>query len=165
MRTFTDKVRSGEWKGYTGKRITDIVNIGIGGSDLGPAMVCAALREYGHKELTCHFLSNVDGAHVDAITSKLNAETTLFIVASKTFTTQETLVNATSARQWFLTNVPADLKVRMRGVVKWRWMKLSSGLENCSGEAFRCLVYERARGNQVWNQQSSYLFILLPFGI
>lgn len=86
--------------------------IGIGGSDLGPSMVCTALREYGHPRLTCHFLSNVDCAHLHAITSKLNPETTLFIVASKTFTTQETIINATLARSWLLKHVPDSDKVR-----------------------------------------------------
>lgn len=112
MKTFTESVRSGEWKGYTGKAITDIVNIGIGGSDLGPVMVCSALRPFGHERLTMHFLSNIDGAHLDAITAKLNPETTMFIVASKTFTTQETITNALSARGWLLSKVPSEHHAR-----------------------------------------------------
>lgn len=102
MRSFSEKVRSGEWKGYTGKRITDIVNIGIGGSDLGPVMVCDALKPYASPELNVHFVSNIDGAHLMRALNVCNPETTLFIVASKTFTTQETMTNATSARTWFL---------------------------------------------------------------
>ena len=102
MRTFSDKVRNGSWVGYTGKRITDIVNIGIGGSDLGPVMVCDALKPYASPDLNIHFVSNIDGAHLMRALEKCKAETTLFIVASKTFTTQETMTNATSARTWFL---------------------------------------------------------------
>ena len=102
MRTFTEKVRSGQWTGYTGKRITDIVNIGIGGSDLGPVMVCDALKPYASPDLNVHFVSNIDGAHLNRALEKCDAETTLFIVASKTFTTQETMTNAHSARNWFL---------------------------------------------------------------
>jgi len=102
MRTFSDKVRSGEWKGYTGKAITDIINIGIGGSDLGPVMVCDALKPYARPDLNVHFVSNIDGAHLMRALEKCNPETTLVIVASKTFTTQETMTNAHSARQWFL---------------------------------------------------------------
>ena len=105
MRVFTQQVREGAWRGGTGREITDVVNIGIGGSDLGPQMVCEALREFAHTRLTMHFVSNVDGAALDRALSKVvSAETTLFIVASKTFTTQETLTNATSARDWFLAN-------------------------------------------------------------
>jgi glucose-6-phosphate isomerase len=102
MRDFTERVRNGEWKGYTGKPITDIVNIGIGGSDLGPFMVCAALKPYGRSDLNAWFVSNIDGAHLGMTLQKCNPETTLFVVASKTFTTQETITNARSARAWFL---------------------------------------------------------------
>ncbi|HQR60672.1 MAG TPA: glucose-6-phosphate isomerase [Methylophilaceae bacterium] len=102
MRQFTERVRSGEWKGYTGKAITDVVNIGIGGSDLGPAMVCKALHPYSRADLRAHFVSNVDGAHLSIVLQQCDPETTLFVVASKTFTTQETLINAHSARRWFL---------------------------------------------------------------
>ena len=101
MKDFTQKVISGEWKGYTGKAITDIVNIGIGGSDLGPLMVTEALKPYKN-HLNLHFVSNVDGTHITETLKKVNQETTLFIVASKTFTTDETLTNAKSARKWFL---------------------------------------------------------------
>ncbi len=99
---FSEAIRSGSWKGYNGKRITDIVNIGIGGSDLGPAMTCAALRPFVQADLRLHFLSNVDGHDIEAKLSGLHPETTLFIIASKTFTTQETMLNAHAARNWFL---------------------------------------------------------------
>lgn len=111
MRSFTEKVRQGEWTGYTGKRITDIVNIGIGGSDLGPVMVCDALKPYAHSALNVHFVSNIDGAHLMRALEKCNPETTLFIVASKTFTTQETMTNATSARSWFLQGAKQNAHV------------------------------------------------------
>ena len=102
MRQFSDKVRNGSWLGYSGKRITDIVNIGIGGSDLGPVMVCDALKPYSSSALQVHFVSNIDGAHLMRALEKCNPETTLFIIASKTFTTQETMTNGISARTWFL---------------------------------------------------------------
>ncbi|HEV3271698.1 MAG TPA: glucose-6-phosphate isomerase [Candidatus Methylacidiphilales bacterium] len=102
MEQFSKAVRSGEWKGYTGKAITDFVNIGIGGSDLGPVMVTEALKPYAQPNLKAHFVSNVDGTHMAETLKTLSPETTLFIVASKTFTTQETLTNAHSARDWFL---------------------------------------------------------------
>ena len=108
IRTFTDAVRSGEWLGHTGKPITDIVNIGIGGSDLGPKMVVLALRHYTHPRLTMHFVSNVDGHDMDAALSQVDPETTLFIVASKTFTTAETMMNAQTARSWFLERAPEE---------------------------------------------------------
>lgn len=104
VKTFTDAVRSGDWRGHTGKPISDIVNIGIGGSDLGPKMVCLALRPYSHPSLTMHFVSNVDGHDMDAALERLDPETTLFIVASKTFTTAETMMNAQTARRWFLAH-------------------------------------------------------------
>jgi glucose-6-phosphate isomerase len=101
MKTFSEKVISGEWKGYTGQSITNVVNIGIGGSDLGPLMVTEALKPYKN-HLNLHFVSNVDGTHIAETLKKVNPETTLFIVASKTFTTQETMTNANTARDWFL---------------------------------------------------------------
>jgi glucose-6-phosphate isomerase len=112
IKTFSDAVRSGAWLGHTGKPITDIVNIGIGGSDLGPKMVCLALRQYAHPRLAMHFVSNVDGHDMDAALSKVNPESTLFIVASKTFTTAETMMNAQSARKWFLAQAPEDALAR-----------------------------------------------------
>ena len=102
MKGFSEKVRGGEWKGFSGKKITDLVNIGIGGSDLGPVMVTEALKSYGKKGLNVHYVSNVDGTHIAETLSDLNPETTLFMIASKTFTTQETMANAHSARRWFL---------------------------------------------------------------
>lgn len=102
MRSFSDSVRESTWRGCSGKAITDIVNIGIGGSDLGPLMVTEALDRFSHPRLKTHFVSNVDGSHIVSTLDKLNAETTLFIIASKTFTTQETLANAHTARQWFI---------------------------------------------------------------
>lgn len=108
--TFVESVRSGQWLGHTGKVITDIVNIGIGGSHLGPQMVCTALSEFAHDRLKMHFVSNVDGHDLHAVLGQVNPETTLFIVASKTFTTQETMANAHSARTWFLQHATeADL--------------------------------------------------------
>ena len=107
MQVFSDKVISGQWKGYTGKAITDIVNIGIGGSDLGPDMVVTALQYYKN-HLNTHFVSNVDGDHVSEIIKNLNPETTLFVVVSKTFTTQETLSNATTIKEWFLNTASEE---------------------------------------------------------
>lgn len=102
MRVFCQSVRSGEWLGYTGKKITDVVNIGIGGSDLGPYMVTEALKPYGNNgPLKVHFVSNVDGTHIAEVLRRVNPETVLFIIASKTFTTQETIMNAVSAKQWY----------------------------------------------------------------
>lgn len=99
---FAESVRSGAWLGHTGQAITDIVNIGIGGSDLGPLMVCRALHRYAHPQLKMHFVSTVDGDQISSVLARVNPATTLFIVASKTFTTQETLTNALTARRWFL---------------------------------------------------------------
>ena len=103
MKDFSEKVISGNWKGYSGKAITDVVNIGIGGSDLGPVMVTEALKPYKN-HLNLHFVSNVDGTHIAEVLKKINPETTLFLIASKTFTTQETMSNANSARDWFIAN-------------------------------------------------------------
>ncbi len=111
MRAFSEQVRNGTWLGFTGKRITDIVNIGIGGSDLGPVMVCDALKPYASPDLNIHFVSNIDGAHLMRALEKCKAETTLFIVASKTFTTQETMTNALSARTWFLESAKDNAHV------------------------------------------------------
>lgn len=104
MEDFSNKVRRGEWVGYTGKRIKSIVNIGIGGSDLGPHMVTEALKPFAKKGLQVHFVSNVDGAHLAQTLEQCKAETTLFLIASKTFTTQETMMNAQAAREWFLSH-------------------------------------------------------------
>ncbi|MCU7906202.1 MAG: glucose-6-phosphate isomerase [Candidatus Thiodiazotropha sp. (ex Epidulcina cf. delphinae)] len=111
MEAFSESVRSGEWKGFTGKPITDVVNIGIGGSNLGPLMVCEALKHYQKPDLQLHFVSNVDGTHILETVKPLNPETTLFIVASKTFTTQETLTNAHTARDWLLGRLKDETAV------------------------------------------------------
>jgi glucose-6-phosphate isomerase len=102
MENFSSRVISGDWQGFTGKKISDIVNIGIGGSDLGPVMVTEALRPYAKKGLRVHYVSNIDGTHLMETLNQLKPETTLFMIASKTFTTQETMTNAFSARRWFL---------------------------------------------------------------
>ncbi len=115
MKAFSEEVISGKWKGYSGKAITDIVNIGIGGSDLGPLMVTEALKPYKN-HLNLHFVSNVDGTHIAETLKKINPETTLFIVASKTFTTQETMTNAISARDWFLLTAKDDAFVKFHFV-------------------------------------------------
>ncbi len=104
MRTFCHKIHSGEHKGFTGKKIQHIVNIGIGGSDLGPVMVTEALRPYWLEGMQAHFVSNIDGTHIAEVFKKIDPETTLFLIASKTFTTQETMTNAATARDWFLSN-------------------------------------------------------------
>lgn len=111
MAAFADRVRNGEWKGHTGRPITAIVNIGIGGSDLGPVMATQALRFYGRRELECRFVSNVDGSDIAEATRDLDPSTTLFIVASKTFTTLETLTNAHSARRWLLAGLGDETAV------------------------------------------------------
>jgi glucose-6-phosphate isomerase len=111
MAAFTESVHSGAWKGYTGKPIRSIVNLGIGGSDLGPVMVTEALRPYRRRELDLHFVSNVDGSHIAEVLRRVDAETTLFLVASKTFTTQETMANAHSAREWFLGHAQEEKRI------------------------------------------------------
>ncbi len=115
MRDFTERLRGGAWKGHTGKTITDVVNIGIGGSDLGPVMVTEALRPYGKPDLRAHFVSNVDGTHIAETLKRVDPERTLFIVASKTFTTQETLTNARTARAWLLEKLGAGPKAEGGG--------------------------------------------------
>jgi glucose-6-phosphate isomerase len=110
MAGFADRVRSGEWKGHTGKRIRNVVNIGIGGSDLGPVMAYEALKHYSQRDLTFRFVSNVDGTDFAEAVADLKAEETLFLVASKTFTTQETMTNAHSARDWSLATLGGDEK-------------------------------------------------------
>ncbi len=107
MRDFTERVRNGTWRGHTGKTITDIVNVGIGGSDLGPVMVTEALRPYWKQDLRVHFVSNIDGTHLAEALKRIDPERTLFIISSKTFTTQETITNATSARAWLQDRLAA----------------------------------------------------------
>jgi len=108
MKIFSEKITSGHWKGFTGKAITDIVNIGIGGSDLGPLMVTEALKPYKKINIESHFVSNIDGTHIVEILKKIDPETTLFLIASKTFTTQETMTNARTARKWFLLHAKKE---------------------------------------------------------
>ncbi len=111
MREFTEAVRTGAWKGHTGKRITDVVNIGIGGSDLGPAMASLALKPYWQSGMRAHFVSNVDGTHLVEALNEVNPEQTLFVIESKTFTTQETLLNARSARAWLVEKLGSEAAV------------------------------------------------------
>ncbi|WP_037606686.1 glucose-6-phosphate isomerase [Streptacidiphilus rugosus] len=127
MAGFARRVRSGEWTGHTGKRIRNIVNIGIGGSDLGPAMAYEVLRSFADRELTVRFVSNVDGADLHEAVRDLDAAETLFIVASKTFTTIETVTNATSARNWLLTELRADT-----GAVAKHFVALSTNADEVS---------------------------------
>jgi glucose-6-phosphate isomerase len=126
MKKFCEELRSGSWKGYTGKAITDIVNIGIGGSDLGPYMVTEALKPYAKKGLYIHFVSNVDGTHIAETLKKVKPESTLFIIASKTFTTQETLTNADSAKKWFLETAKDQ-----KAVAK-HFVALSTNVKECT---------------------------------
>jgi len=112
MNFFTNNIHKGTWKGYTGKAITDIVNIGIGGSDLGPVMVCEALKAYKVEHINVHFVSNVDATHIAETLKNINAETTLFIIASKTFTTQETMANAGTAKDWFLSFAKDEMHIK-----------------------------------------------------
>lgn len=125
MRQFTEAVRTGQWRGTTGKTITDVVNIGIGGSDLGPVMVTEALKPYQSATLKVHFVSNIDGTAIDNTLKLLNPETTLFIIASKTFTTQETLTNATTAKAWLLHNLP-------QAVIAQHFVALSTNIQAAS---------------------------------
>lgn len=111
MGDFAEAVRGGQWRGYLGETITDVVNIGIGGSDLGPAMACQALAACGHERLTMHFVSNIDGDHLAGVLAKVKPARTLFVVASKTFTTIETMTNAASARAWFLANGGSEASI------------------------------------------------------
>jgi glucose-6-phosphate isomerase len=111
MKNFCSKLHSGEWKGYTGKKIRYIVNIGIGGSDLGPFMVTEALKPFWEKDIQAYFVSNVDASHIAETLKKVNPEETLFLIASKTFTTQETMTNAHTARNWFLQSAKDEQHV------------------------------------------------------
>jgi glucose-6-phosphate isomerase len=111
MRDFTERVRSGAWKGHTGKRITDVINVGIGGSDLGPAMASLALKPYWQPGMRAHFVSNVDGTHLAEALKEVSADQTLFVIESKTFTTQETLLNARSARAWLVEKLGTEAAV------------------------------------------------------
>ena len=129
MRAFSEAVRSGDWKGYTGKPITDVVNIGIGGSDLGPKMVCEALKPYGKPGLRMHFVSNVDSTDLVETLKAVNPETVLFLVASKTFTTQETMANAHSARSWFLEAAKDDAPAPSTDAIARHFVAMSTNGE------------------------------------
>jgi glucose-6-phosphate isomerase len=137
MRVTSEAIRSGKWTGYTGKKITDVVNIGIGGSDLGPVMVVEALKHYQAHNLKVHFVSNVDGTHIAETLKILNPETTIFIVASKTFTTIETITNAKTARTWFLGSA--------KDVTAFH---LCKGCGGC--EAFYCSFYKCKSCERIW---------------
>jgi glucose-6-phosphate isomerase len=164
MKGFSEQVRSGAWKGFTERRITDIVNIGIGGSDLGPAMVTECLRPYAQQGLNVHFVSNVDGTHIAETLKTLDPETTLFMIASKNFTTQETLTNAFSAREWFLKSAKVvahvarhfvaistnTVKVKEFGIspenmfVFWDWVGGRFSLWSAIGLSIACYIgFER----------------------
>jgi len=125
MKTFCDKVHSGTWKGATGKPVKHIINIGIGGSDLGPCMACTALEAYAKPGMKVHFVSNVDGTHMAEVCKKIDPETALFIVASKTFTTQETISNAVSAKEWLLAQFQ-EKNIPMHGAVGKHFIALST---------------------------------------
>ena len=138
MENFSNEVISGNWKGYTGKKITDIVNIGIGGSDLGPDMVVDALKYYKN-HLNIHFVSNIDGDHVQEVIKNLNPETTLFVIVSKTFTTQETLANATTIRKWFLETANEE-------AIKKHFVAVSTNLKDATAFGI-----EKATIFTMWN--------------
>jgi glucose-6-phosphate isomerase len=164
MKTFSDKIITGEWKGYTKKSITDIVNIGIGGSDLGPVMVTEALKPYQKPNIKVHFVSNIDGTHIAETLKKVSPETTLFMIASKTFTTQETMTNALTARKWFLDTAKDEsfvakhfvaISTNEKGVkqfgiapenmfVFWDWVGGRYSLWSAIGLSIACTIgYER----------------------
>lgn len=160
MEKFSTSILSGTWKGYSGKRITDIVNIGIGGSDLGLVMATEALKPYWDKNIQAHFVSNVDGTHIAEVLKKVNPETTLFIIASKSFTTQETMTNAFTARSWFLEQAKEDsfvekhfvaVSTNAEGVKKfgiapenmfvfWNWVGGRYSLSSAIGLAIACTI-------------------------
>jgi glucose-6-phosphate isomerase len=164
IKTFSDKIITGEWKGYTKKSITDIVNIGIGGSDLGPVMVTEALKPYQKPNIKVHFVSNIDGTHIAETLKKVSPETTLFMIASKTFTTQETMTNALTARKWFLDTAKDEsfvakhfvaISTNEKGVkqfgiapenmfVFWDWVGGRYSLWSAIGLSIACTIgYER----------------------
>ncbi|HEX9452077.1 MAG TPA: glucose-6-phosphate isomerase [Burkholderiales bacterium] len=162
MRGMAERVRAGITKGCTGRAFTDIVNIGIGGSDLGPLMVTKALRPYGSPGLRAHFVSNIDGAHLNATLAGLDPETTLFIVSSKTFTTQETLTNAHSAREWLLTKLTATASAEV--LVEHHFAAVSTNLEATA--AFG-IIPERVFGFWDWvgGRYSLWSAIGLPIAL
>jgi len=185
MKDFSDRVISADWRGYTGKKITDIVNIGIGGSDLGPAMVTHALKPYAKEGLAVHFVSNIDGTHLAETLKPLNPDTTLFMIASKTFTTQETMTNAFSARQWFLnkardpanvarhfvaisTNAPAVQKFGIdqdNMFIFWDWVGGRYSLWSAIGLSIACYIgYENFAALLQGAFEMDQHFKTAPFG-
>jgi glucose-6-phosphate isomerase len=156
MKEFTNQVLSGEWKGFTGKKITDVVNIGIGGSDLGPLMVTEALKPFS-KGLNLFFVSNIDGTHMAETLRKVNYETTLFIIASKTFTTQETITNATSAKTWLLEHAK-DVKRIVFIMLFFSQFLIFSAVGR--GQAFCRTVDQQSLGRSIWNRFEKYVWIL-----
>lgn len=152
IETFSEQVISGQWKGYTNKKITDIVNIGIGGSDLGPSMVVDALKFYKN-HLNIHFVSNIDGDHVRETIKYLNPETTLFIIVSKTFTTQETITNATTIRKWFLETADEQ-------AIKKHFVAVSTNLE-----AVKNFGIEKSNIFPMWNWVGGRYSLWSPVGL
>lgn len=156
VRDFSQAVRSGSHKGYTGKTIDTVVNIGIGGSDLGPVMITEALAYYAGKErpITPYFCSNIDGTHLSEILRKCNPETTIFIIASKTFTTQETLTNANSAKDWFLDSAK-DVSAlstmgRTSGIADIFMMLYCVGSESTRGQTLCCAIHQYQSCYRIW---------------
>lgn len=185
MKSFTDNLIAGKWVGFTGKKITDVVNIGIGGSDLGPLMVTEALKAY-QKGPNVHFVSNIDGTHLATTLAKLNPETSLFIIASKTFTTQETITNATSARDWLLKAAKNDMaavakhfvalstnsqKVTEFGIAEssmfgfWEWVGGRYSLWSAIGLSIAChLGFDNFRALLDGAYFADQHFLTAPFG-
>jgi glucose-6-phosphate isomerase len=140
MKQCATSIREGAWLGYTGQRITDVVNIGIGGSDLGPVMVTEALRPYGSPNVRVHFVSNIDGTHLAETLKRVQPETTVFIIASKTFTTQETITNAQSAKAWFLKRAKEVCLGYMRSVYCIAMTCILHKIGGSCCKAFHCLI-------------------------
>lgn len=185
MQSFVAKIHSGEWKGYTEKKIRHIVNIGIGGSDLGPVMVSEALRPYWVQDIDLHFVSNIDGTHISETFEKIDPETTLFIIASKSFTTQETMTNARTARSWFIENGGSEediakhfvavstneRDVRAFGIDTvnmfefWDWVGGRFSLSSAIGLPIACAIgYENFRSLQEGMHAMDQHFLNTPLG-
>ncbi|VDN45469.1 unnamed protein product [Gongylonema pulchrum] len=160
MERFCREVISGTWKGYTGQNITDVVNIGIGGSDLGPLMVTEALKHYQIGP-NVHFVSNIDGTHLAEVLKKIKPETTIFIIASKTFTTQETITNATSAKEWFLREAKVLLlHFALQRLLAGRFF--ADSFKNFagsfgSGETFCGTFNQWSKVSRVWDRREQYV--------
>jgi glucose-6-phosphate isomerase len=184
MKSFIGKIHSGEWKGYSGRKIRHIVNIGIGGSDLGPVMVSEALRPYWVDDIELHFVSNIDGTHIAETFKKIDPETSLFIIASKSFTTQETMTNAQTARAWFLDNGGSEAGIAKHFVavstnekdVKafgidtrnmfefWDWVGGRFSLSSAIGLPIACAIgYDHFRALLVGMHEMDQHFLNTPF--